>query len=253
REYLNQARVGLVGYGGGGSHVGQQLAHVKVPRLTVFEPQTVEDTNLNRLVGAAQADVGHPKLDVARRVLGGLMSLDEVQLLPVRWQDAPEALRACDVVVGCVDSARQRDELERECRKWLIPYIDIGLGITPSKLDGENPLMAGQVVVSLPGQHCLRCYRVVTDDALAMEAANYGDTSPAPQVVWANGVLASLAVGHVVGLLTGWQRIPARHRFLRYDADGCAVPLPDYERKLLPPTCTHYLLKDAGPAVVRKA
>lgn len=252
RERLGAARVGLVGYSGGGSHVGQQLAHVMVPRLTVFEPQDVEDSNLNRLVGATHDDVGQPKVGVARRVLAGLMPMDEVHILPARWQEHAEALRACDVIVGCVDSAHERDEIERECRKWVIPYVDIGLGITLPAIDGEDPLVAGQMAVSLPGEHCLRCFRIITEAELAREADDYGDRAPAPQVVWSNAVLASIAVGVVVELITGWRRKALPHRILRLRGDGTVGPPEEYRSAPLPARCTHYQMEDAGPAVVRR-
>src|ERR1700730_12183464 len=38
-------------------------------------------------------------------------------------------LRRCDVIFGCVDSYRERDELERFMRRFLIPYIDIGMDV----------------------------------------------------------------------------------------------------------------------------
>src|SRR6185436_5199894 len=100
RERLTTARVGVVGYGGGGSHVVQQLAHVLVPNLTVFEPQNLEDTNLNRVVGACEEDIGKPKLAIAKRVIQGLMPMEAVELVPSTWQESPDALRRCNIVVG---------------------------------------------------------------------------------------------------------------------------------------------------------
>lgn len=245
RKRLNTARVGVIGYGGGGSHVVQQLSHVLVPNLTVFEPQNLEDTNLNRLVGAREDDVGKPKLAIANRVIEGLMPMESIELVPSTWQESPEKLRRCHVVVGCVDSAQQRDELERECRRWLIPYIDIGLGVTLPDNEHDDPLVAGQVAMSVPGEHCLWCFGVVTEAALAREAGNYGDKAPAPQVVWSNGVLASLAVGMVVEMITGWKKTPSPHRMLRYDSSGLVAPPVELPYRL-PALCRHFELAQAG-------
>jgi molybdopterin-synthase adenylyltransferase len=57
-------------------------------------------------------------------------------------------LRACHVIIGCVDSYRERDELERFARRFLIAYIDIGMDVHP--LD-NGLVVGGQVVLSLPG------------------------------------------------------------------------------------------------------
>ena len=50
-EILISVTAGLVGYSGGGSHFGQQLAHVGVGNFVIVDPQLIEDTNLTRLVG----------------------------------------------------------------------------------------------------------------------------------------------------------------------------------------------------------
>jgi molybdopterin/thiamine biosynthesis adenylyltransferase len=49
--------VGLAGLGGGGSHIVQQLAHIGFQRFVVYEGDVVEESNLNRLVGATSIDV----------------------------------------------------------------------------------------------------------------------------------------------------------------------------------------------------
>jgi ThiF family len=49
--------VGLAGLGGGGSHIVQQLAHIGFQRFVVYDGDVVEESNLNRLVGATSIDV----------------------------------------------------------------------------------------------------------------------------------------------------------------------------------------------------
>ena len=49
---LSQLSVGIVGLGGTGSLVVQQLAHLGVKTFTLVDPDMVELTNLNRLAGA---------------------------------------------------------------------------------------------------------------------------------------------------------------------------------------------------------
>src|SRR5690349_9764199 len=65
------ARVAIVGLGGGGSHLVQQLAHLGVGRFLVYDADCVENSNLNRLVGATERDVEvrTPKTEVATRVV----------------------------------------------------------------------------------------------------------------------------------------------------------------------------------------
>ena len=51
------SRVAIVGLGGGGSHIGQQLAHLGVGHYRLIDPQEIDASNLNRLVGATERDV----------------------------------------------------------------------------------------------------------------------------------------------------------------------------------------------------
>ncbi len=56
-DALAAAKVAIVGLGGGGSHVAQQLAHVGFRHFKLFDGDLIEDSNLNRLVGGTEIDV----------------------------------------------------------------------------------------------------------------------------------------------------------------------------------------------------
>src|SRR5258707_11232362 len=56
-ETFKNCRVSIIGLGGGGSHVVQQLAHIGIGSFLLFDSDHVEDSNLNRLVAATQADI----------------------------------------------------------------------------------------------------------------------------------------------------------------------------------------------------
>jgi molybdopterin/thiamine biosynthesis adenylyltransferase len=240
QSVIERAVVGVTGLGGGGSHVVQQLAHIGFQHYVLYDPDAVEETNLNRLVGATAADAraGTPKLAVARCVVAGLQPDASVERIPQRWQENPGPLRSCDVVVGCVDGFRERGELEAAARRYLIPLVDIGMDV--HCVGDEPPRMSGQVILSTPGGYCMRCMRFLTDRALAREAERYGDAGPRPQVVWPNGVLASTAVGLVVDLLTDWTRSSNEVVYLEYDGNRGTVQ-PSSRLLYLPEgPCAHY-------------
>lgn len=237
-DLIGNATVAVVGLGGGGSHVAQQLAHVGVGHLVLFDPDRAEVTNLNRLVGATEADVQHhtPKVDIARRVALGVNPAAQVNTLPVQWQLAAEALREADIVVSCVDSYAARQDLEVSARRFLIPLVDIGMDI---HVVNGRPHMTGQIIVSLPGGPCMRCLGFLTDENLRQEANQYGAAGGRPQVVWANGVLASVAIGLIVELLTGWQGRDMAAEYLHYDGNEHAIarsPRLTYAPKV----CAHF-------------
>lgn len=239
--------IGIVGLGGGGSHVAQQLAHVGIGRVLLFDPDKLELSNLNRLVGGTAADVvaRTEKVEIARRLFLSVNPSAEVHTFADQWQLAANALREADVVVSCVDSYAARQDLEVSTRRFLTPLIDIGMDV---HVVDEQPHMTGQVILSLPGGPCFRCLGFLTDENLRQEAELYGAAGGRPQVVWANGVLASLAVGLVIDLLTGWQHRSFRAEYLHFDANQHVVtrsPRLEYA----PKTCRHFAADFVGEPV----
>ena len=244
-ETISTARIAVVGLGGGGSHVVQQLAHVGFRIFVLYDHDLIESTNLNRLVGGTTMDVAMKlsKTLIAERVIRGLAPDAVVHRIGKRWQDDPEPLRSCDVVVGCVDSYRDRWELQVASRRFLIPHIDLGLDVRT--VPPDPPRMSGQVVLSVPGGPCLRCMRFITDENLAIEAQRYGDAGPGAQVVWANGVLASAAVGILVELLTGWTRRKLDYIYLSYDGNTSTLDA-DRRSGYIEKPCPHFSADDVG-------
>jgi hypothetical protein len=207
--------------GGGGSQVIQQLAHVGFQRYIIYDKDIVEESNLNRLVGAKSVDVfaETPKLHIAKLMIYGLQSNASVRGYACRWQDHPEPLRECDIVFGCVDTYKGRQELEVACRRYLMHYIDIGMDVHGT----ERPVIGGQVILSSPGNLCMRCMGFLTDKNLAEEAARYGNAGTHPQVVWPNGVLASTAVGFAVDIVTNWTKRSLPYAYYIYDGNLATV------------------------------
>jgi hypothetical protein len=248
---IAQVRVGVVGLGGGGSHIVQQLAHLGVQRFTLFDADVVDESNLNRMVGAIAADARAktPKTEVAKRIITAINPEVELVTHMGRWQDRPELLRGCDLVFGAVDTFAGRRELEVACRRYLIPYIDIGMDV--HRVGDEPPRMAGQVILSMPGGPCMFCLGYMSEERLAQEAAEYGAAGPRPQVIWSNGVLASTAVGVCIELLTDWTRAPYRPLYLSYDGNTETVT-PHVRLKYLPMAdCPHYPLEQVGDPIAR--
>jgi len=236
---LARLRVAVVGLGGGGSHVAQQLAHLGVGHFVLFDPDYVEASNLNRLVGAtaSDGDAKTKKTTVAERLIHGINPDADVMLVTHPWQEAGVHLRDCDVVFGCVDSYSAREELERVCRRFLIPYIDHGMDVTKVI---DRFVVSGQVILSSPGELCMRCLGFLTEDLLAQEAAEYGAAGPRPQVVWPNGLLASAAVGMFVQLLTPCHRDHRMVEYLEYDGNAQTLNTSNRLAAVRGKECPHF-------------
>jgi hypothetical protein len=246
-QVFHQATIGFVGLGGGGSHCIQQAAHIGIGGYVLADPDYIDETNTNRLVGGTLEDVrAHvDKVSIAERVILGLMPDARIVAVRDSWRSALDAFRSCDVIVGAVDSYTEREQLERFAHRSLIPYLDIGLDVHDCKEKGF--LISGQVILSMPGQPCMRCCGFITDERLKQEAESYGSAGARPQVIWPNGVLASSAIGLLVQLLTPWHPNPPRFAYLEYDANrGTVVASPQMRFAQGPEPCPHYPPEERG-------
>lgn len=243
--HLASIRVGTVGLGGGGSHVIQQLAHVGILHHALVDPDVIELSNLNRLVGGTLDDVRRkrPKVEIAARTIRGINPQADVQTFQAPWQEVAMNLRSCDIIIGGLDSVRAKDELDRFCRRHLIPYLDMGMDVHQV---GTAYLIAGQVVLSSPGRPCLRCMGITSEASLATEARAYGAAGSRPQVVWPNGILASLAVGLAVQLVRPWHRRTIDCAYLEFDGNKHTVRPSPRLQALGERACPHHPLDETG-------
>ena len=112
---------------------------------------------------------------------------------------------------------------------------------------GDQFAISGQVILSMPGEICMRCMGFLTNDLLAREAENYGAAGSKPQVIWPNGVLASLAVGIFMQLVTPWNKQHRRVWYLEYDGNSQTVATSNRLEYVKNTTCQHFSsLEDLG-------
>ena len=239
---LRSARAVIIGLGGGGSHVAQQLAHIGVGNLFLIDPDTIDGdgTNLNRLIGGTERDVieGTLKVEIAKRLINSVDSQIKVNTFPSLWQVNLQVLRDGDVVFGCIDGLMQRRDIESATRRYLTPYIDIGMDVHEVN---SHYSVGGQVTLSMPGKPCMRCMGIIRDDHLAEEAARYGAAGSRPQVVWSNGVLASAAIGLFMQLITPWASNHGQDTLLEYDGNRQTIRPSDKLKYLDQIKCDHYV------------
>jgi hypothetical protein len=109
QDDMVRARVGIVGLGSVGSLVAEALARLGLMRLTYIDFDVLELRNLDRTLGATQADIlaGLSKVQVAARstALSHTAEGLDLRVIPSSLL-TPEGLAAaldCDVLVCCVD------------------------------------------------------------------------------------------------------------------------------------------------------
>lgn len=243
-EILTGATVAIVGNCGGGSHIAQQLAHVGIGNFLLVDPDVVEEVNLNRMIGSTPEDASSArfKTDVIQRLIKGVKPDATVTVLKSKWQESAIHLRRSDVVFGCMDGYAARSELEAYCRRFLIPYVDVGMDVG---LVSDHYTITGQVITSIPGRACMWCMGFLTEALLAEEAGRYGAAGARPQVIWPNGVLASLAVGIGIRLLLPWSNDPIIP-YLVYDENRQSIAGSSRLMHIDPLRCMHYPIEEVG-------
>jgi molybdopterin/thiamine biosynthesis adenylyltransferase len=239
---LSRLKVGIVGLGGTGSIVAQQLAHLGVKSIILIDDDTVEESNLNRVVGATLNDVGDPKVGVAVRMIQhisfGRVATQAIQA-NVLDSRGVGALLDADLVFCCTDSHGSRAALNQFAYQFLIPVIDVGVRIDAT--EGRIRAMAGRVQMLAPGLACLTCQRLLDSeeirrDLLSTDARQrdpyiVGFAEPQPAVISLNGTVSSLGVTMFLAAMVG---VPSSARRLNYRiGEGIVKPVssgPD-------PTC----------------
>jgi hypothetical protein len=81
---------------------------------------------------------------------------------------------------------------------------------------------------------------IVTERALELEAKRYGAAGGRPQVVWANGVLASLAVGYFVQIITPWYKGQKLPILIEFDGNTQTVAPSNKLQYLEGHRCQHF-------------
>ena len=230
QERLSASKVAVVGLGGVGSHVVQQLALLGVGQLSLIDYDEVDKTSLNRLIGIRAND----PIPGTSKVKNGWRLAQEtnpdVQLITIsQTLTSPEAFQAIidsDYLFGCVDNEGSRLILTELSAAYTKPYFDVA-----SEILLEQNSYGGRVCVAWNGDGCLYCYGLIdvseaqedlmNPQARANRNAVYGMPpgpagEPGPAVVSINGVVASLAVTEFMLTVSGVHTEPKR--VLKYDA-----------------------------------
>ena len=182
-EVLRQKKVLVVGCGGLGGHILDQLARIGIGSIRAVDGDVFEETNLNRqllssvpLLGVSKAQaaadhITHVNPDVTVEVTEAFLT----------ESNAMGLVAGCDVVLDALDNIEGRKILAGACEKARIPYVY-----------GAISGWVAQAAVSMPGDHLI--------DLLYPEGTVLRDKSV---LSFTPALCASLQVSLCVKLLTG--------------------------------------------------
>lgn len=222
---LQRLRVAIVGLGGTGSQVAQNLAYLGIKDFDLVDPDVVDASNLNRLVGALPTDVGLRKVDVARRMLKAINPEASVEARPqsVLLNNVARTLAAADLIFCCTDSHGSRAVLTQLAYQYLIPVFDLGVLIEGA--NGEVSDVYGRAQMVGPELPCLVCSHILDPAQVRRDLMNdferqndpyiTGAPVPQPAVVTLNATVAALASTMFLAVTTG---LPFQARYQLYRA-----------------------------------
>lgn len=225
QEAIQRLRVAIVGLGGTGSVLAQQLVHLGVRNFLFIDPDVLERTNLNRVVGARPRDIGVPKVNIARRYIEDFSGDVRVQSVigDVCHASTANLLAETDFIFGCTDSHGSRSVIQQIAYQYLISTIDMGSTIAAP--DGEVTGIYGRVQLLSPGQGCLWCSELLNSEEIRRDMMSEqerkldpyipGSREPAPSVISLNSTVVSMAVSMFLNVVTD---IPGMARYVIYDA-----------------------------------
>ena len=158
QKVLGDLHVAVVGCGGTGSAVIEQLVRLGVRHLRLFDPDRVTAGNLTRVYGSFPQDVGAPKVNVSAAHVVGIAPDAKVMTAQskITLESTAKLLLDADVIFGCTDDNAGRLVLSRIASYLLTPVIDCGV-LLSSGCGGQLVGIDGRVTVLTPGAACLVC------------------------------------------------------------------------------------------------
>jgi molybdopterin/thiamine biosynthesis adenylyltransferase len=205
QKAIKNARVLVVGAGGLGAPVLQYLAAAGVGTIGVIDPDTVENTNLQRQVIHKDAAIGMPKVFSAQAEMEAQNPFVEVRPYHRKLDEAivPELFAEYDLVLDGTDNFETRYLVNTTCVAAGIPLISGALSQWEGQLSVFDPAR---------GAPCYQCiFPSAPAPHLAPSCAEAGVIGPLPGVVGAMMAMEALKVITDAGT-------PLRGQMVIYDA-----------------------------------
>lgn len=247
QQTLATLSVALVGAGGIGSAVGEQLLRLGVRDITILDPDVLSASNLTRVYGSTPDDVGRPKAEALATHLQRIAPDAKIAARhgSLTEQHGARAVAGADVTFGCTDDNAGRLVLSRIASYLLTPVIDCGV-LLSSGQNGKLTGIDGRITVLWPGAACLVCRdrvdlaRAQAEQLTPAEHARlagegYAPALPGvePAVIPYTTAVAAAAVGELLERLVGYgpQPVPGELLLRLHDREistNRAAPRPHH-------------------------
>ncbi len=191
QERLLASHALVIGAGGLGSPVALYLGSAGVGRITLFDHDTVDATNLQRQIAHTLDRIGVPKAESARTAIAAINPDPQVTALLQR-ADATlldQLLPTADVVLDCTDNFSTRHAINRACVRHRKPLVS-----------GAAIRMDGQLSVYDPREAASPCYACVFPEDSGVEEVRCATMGVFAPLV---GIVGTLQAAEALKLLAG--------------------------------------------------
>ena len=254
RRITRRQRIVLVGVGGIGSVLAEQLVRSGFSRLGLIDPDTLELTNLNRFAGGTRADIGRPKVGVVAdylRRINPAVSVSAVQT-GVESPEAVSLMASADWIIVSTDSHSSRQAVQNTALRFAVPLLSAGVSITVSREGDAHRILdaSGEVITARYGDAlCLHCLGRINPYVVAAESSpdpavreglvqkGYvrGLEEKEPAAMPLNAVIASMTVNT---LLEQYRDDAVHHPVMVYESHAGNRMYPDTDSiEALPDIC----------------
>lgn len=197
---LFSSQVAVIGCGGLGGYVIEELARLGVGTIVAIDPDRFEDHNLNRQLFSTLSVIGQPKAKVASERIHKINPAITVTSIEDAFNatNSKDLLSGADVVADAVDNVETRIAIGEACAEMKIPMVHAAIAG-----------WYGHVCSVFPGDSSLQKIYGNHNSGKGIEQ-EFGNPSFTPAVI------AGLEVAEICKILLGKPGV-LRHRKLTLD------------------------------------
>ena len=172
RKITGDQIISVVGVGGIGSIIAEHLIHMGFHHINLIDFDTLEISNLNRIVAATYEDAvaKRIKVDAIRDNLLKINPKAKIFAFNNRVEDKKieRVIAGSDWIMVATDNHASRFQIQQLAFKYYVPFITAGVNITVD--DGKIVDMSGEVILIRIGDRvCLTCLKRLKYNEIAKQ------------------------------------------------------------------------------------
>lgn len=171
QENIESLHIGVVGVGGTGSSVAEQLVRMGAQNFLLVDYDSYEPSNWSRMYGSTLGDTATnaPKVEIVASHLSKINPKIKCKAVnkSVMTREVLETLSGCDLIFSCLDRHAPRAVLNELSYQCYVPVFDVGVGLTRDR-DGT---LGGSIRATIIGPYlpCLFCQEIVRSEMITAE------------------------------------------------------------------------------------